>query len=57
MVGESPFSFALSPESHEHQVAGRSSGLSPPLPPSRQDSVSDIMEEAQIRTHSYGYSR
>ena len=47
MVGESPFSFALSPESHEHQVAGRSSGLSPPLPPSRQDFVSDIMEEAQ----------
>ena len=29
IVGESPLSFALSPESHEFQVAGRSSGLFP----------------------------
>ena len=47
MVGESPLSFALSPESHERRLQAGLLARSRFFPPSRQDFVSDIMEEAQ----------
>ena len=57
MAGESPFSFALSPESHERRLQAGLLARSRFFPPSRQGFVSDILEKAQNGTHSYGHSR
>ena len=57
MAGESPLSFALSPESHECRSQAGLLARSRFFPPSRQDFVSDLLEQAQNGTHSYGYSR